>query len=166
MLKAKDWIDALQLKKHPEGGYFKETYRSEDHIGPCCLGRDGNDYRSISTAIFYLLKEDDVSMFHRLRSDELWHYYAGASLSLHILGQDGQYAVETLGINVDRGEIPQVVVPAGLWFGATVNDTMSYCIAGCSMAPGFDFKDFEIGSRDDLIHRYPDHRHIIQRLTR
>ena len=166
MIDAEYWIEKLNLRRHPEGGYFRETYRSQDAIGPCCLGREEGAHRRVSTAIFYLLGGDDMSMFHRIRSDEIWHFYAGVSLSLHVIDREGQYTTATLGIDVGRGEIPQAVVPAGLWFGATVDDTASYALVGCTVAPGFDFEDLDMGSRDELIRCYPHHRGVIERLTR
>ena len=160
------WIEDLGLQKHPEGGYFREMYRSGETIARDALPDRFPGARAFSTAILFLLEGREFSALHRIRSDECWHFYAGASLTLHIIGTDGTYAPVGLGRDIENGEAFQVVVGAGYWFGATVNDPESYALVGCTVAPGFDFEDFEMGGRKDLVKRYPEHRSIIERLTR
>lgn len=120
----------------------------------------------MATAIYFLLPGDQFSALHRLRSDEVWHFYAGSSLTLHIIDPQGCLTQKKLGTNPDKGESFQVVVEAGCWFGATVDDPQGYALVGCTVAPGFEFEDFELGNRQQLLEQYPQHRELIERLTR
>ena len=159
---ADDWIKKLKLEAHPEGGYFSETYRSSE-----TLPKRYNKVRSFSTAIYFLLKSGEVSAFHRLKSDEIWHFYEGSALSLFILNPKTK-KLETfrLGRDPEKGETFQVVIPAGRWFGACVEDKKYFSLIGCTVAPGFDFEDFELAHREDLLRDYPSCKSIIQILTR
>lgn len=154
------WIDHLHLQPHPEGGFYSETYRSGVTSAPS--GFDGE--RSFSTAIYFLLRQQDRSVFHRIKSDEVWHRYAGGSLTLYVLDTRG-LTTYVLGDQLERGERPQVVIPAGSWFGALVNEPHAYVLSGCTVSPGFDFRDFEMADRQTLIGQYPEHARIITRLT-
>jgi hypothetical protein len=165
MKSAAYWIEQLHLGRHPEGGYFRKTYTSAAKMGECCLGSDRAAPRPVSTAIYYLLDGTEFSALHRIKSDEIWHHYAGSSLTIHIIDVSGIYREVALGKDPDEGETLQAVVPAGSWFGATVDDHSSYSLVGCTVAPGFDFREFEMGRRGELIHLYPDHRRIIESLT-
>ncbi len=160
------WIDHLALEPHPEGGYFREVHRSAAQIGECCLGGDRGGSRSVSTAIYYLLSGGEFSAFHRIRSDEVWHHYAGGSLTVHEIDQAGDHRELGLGLDLDAGQSPQIMVPADTWFGAVVDAASSFCLVGCTVAPGFDFRDFELADRAALVDLYPQHRGIIERLTR
>jgi predicted cupin superfamily sugar epimerase len=160
------WIKKLQLKEHPEGGYFRETYRSDDMLEAHQLPERYQEAHSFSTGIYYLLKGKQFSAFHRLKSDEVWHFYTGSSLAIHIISEKGEYAQIELGDNFEKGEVFQKVIPAGNWFGATVDDDSSYTLVGCTIAPGFDFSDFELGARNKLIKRFPEHEATIKKLTR
>jgi len=160
------WIEKLGLVEHPEGGYFCETYRSSDRIALDCLPARFTGARLVSTAIYYLLKSGQCSALHRLRADELWHHYAGSSLTLHLIEVSGGLSELKLGPDPRRGERFQVVVPAGRWFGATVDDPDSFSLVGCTVAPGFSPEDFELGRRDALLAQYPQHAALIERLTR
>jgi uncharacterized protein len=162
---AQDWIDRLHLQPHPEGGYFRETYRAPLILPRSALSGHGGD-RAASTAIYFLLAGDQFSAFHRIRSDELWHFYAGSTLIVHVITPDGEYRQIRLGSSADQGEHFQAVVPAGCWFGSSLLDPNKYALVGCTVAPGFDFADFEMAKRDELIAHYPQHRAIIERLTR
>jgi predicted cupin superfamily sugar epimerase len=159
------WIRKLGLIPHPEGGYFRETYRSGQIIKPAGLPKRYTGPRAFSTAILFLLKGGQVSRLHRLKSDEVWHFHAGSGLTIHVITAKGRYESTRLGPGSGRGEVFQAVVKAGNWFGATVNNAKSYSLVGCTVAPGFDFADFEIADRDELIGRYPRHRKIIRALT-
>ncbi len=158
---ADDWIAHLQLGLHPEGGYFRRTYTAEltldlpDRSGP----------RPVATAIYYLLKGDQYSRLHRLKSDELWHFHLGSALTLHLLGSREGYIAAKLGADPAAGEHLQIAIPAGCWFGATVDDPAGFSLLGCTVAPGFDFADFELADRATLIHRYPQQAALIERLT-
>jgi hypothetical protein len=163
---ARRWIDALQLHRHPEGGYFRETYRSEETIAAASLPpRFGGD-RAFSTAIYFLLEGEDFSALHRIKQDEVWHFYDGAALTIHVIDPAGNYSRILLGRNLEAGELPQAVVRAGCYFGASVSDSRSYSLVGCTVAPGFEFADFELADREELCRLYPQHRQIIEGLTR
>ena len=162
---AQDWIDRLHLQPHPEGGYFRETYRAPLILPRSALPGHGGD-RAASTAIYFLLAGDQFSAFHRIRSDELWHFYAGSTLIVHVITPDGEYQQILLGSNNANGEHFQAVVPAGCWFGSSLLYPNTYALVGCTVAPGFDFADFEMAKREELIAHYPQHRGIIDRLTR
>lgn len=179
---ARAWIERLGLEPHPEGGYFRETYRSELAIDGAALGGGFEGKRSASTAIYFLLPGGEVSRFHRIKSDEVWHHHDGSSVTLWILdppadppapeGASGGPARQvklssdppTPGQTPSAG-LPQAVVPAGVWFGATVDDPGGHALVSCTVAPGFDFRDFELARRDDLLALWPHEREIIERLT-
>ena len=163
---ASDWIAKLRLARHPEGGWFRETYRSADEIKECCLGDRFAGKRSVSTSIYFLLESGQCSALHRIRSDEVWHHYDGSALTIHVIDPAGEYRSRLLGKQIDRGEEPQLVVPAGCWFGATVNEENSFALVGCTVAPGFDFRDFELGQREELLRLHPRQHAVIERLTR
>lgn len=162
---AQHWIDRLHLQPHPEGGFFRETYRAALKLPHAALPGHGGD-RSASTAIYFLLAGDQFSAFHRIRSDELWHFYAGSGLIVHVIEPGGNYHELLLGSNADHGEQFQAVVPAGCWFGSSLRQSDTYALVGCTVAPGFDFADFEIAGREALAAQFPQHRSIIARLTR
>lgn len=150
-------IKKLGLEKHPEGGYFRQTHKSdtmvnvEDYDGP----------RNISTAIYYLLTGSEFSAFHRLRSDEVWHHYAGGTLALYAIDKDGELSKIKIG-----KDAPQSVIKAGTWFAAAPESKKLYCLVGCTMSPGFDYRDWELGRRDELVKTYPQHKKIIERYTK
>ncbi|NTV51791.1 MAG: cupin domain-containing protein [Candidatus Firestonebacteria bacterium] len=159
------WIRRLELRAHPEGGYYREIYRSTETIDVPSLPARYRGNRAWGTSIYFLLKSSEPSNFHRLLTDEIWHFYAGGSLTLHTLTSDGTYGTNRLGPDFDEGERFQLVIPAGTWFGANVNPTGTFALIGCTLAPGFDFADFELGRREDLATRFPAHREIIEKLT-
>ena len=160
------YIKHLQLEPHPEGGYFKETYRAKEGIAKAALpGRFGGD-RSFSTAIYYLLQQGDFSGFHRIQSDECWHFYAGQTLLIHVIENNGNYFCIKLGNDVRAGETFQFVVPSTAWFASEPAPQSSFVLAGCTVAPGFDFGDFEMADRQSLLSSFPQHKQIIERLCR
>jgi uncharacterized protein len=162
---AEYWIKELQLLPHPEGGFYRETYRADEHIAPQHLPARFGGRRSLCTAIYFLLRSQDISCLHRIKSDELWHFHAGSSLSLYTLAAQG---VNTylLGSSPDRGESLQVAIPANTWFGAKVNEANSYVLVSCTVSPGFDFQDFEMGSKNHLIKEFPEQASLIAALTK
>jgi predicted cupin superfamily sugar epimerase len=159
------YIDHLHLKPHPEGGYYAETYRSSGVIAASALLEFKGD-RNYSTAIYYLLKQGDFSAFHRIKSDECWHYYAGDTLLIHVLNHDRTYSCIKLGSAIDKGEVFQFVVPANTWFAAECAEQSSFVLTGCTVAPGFDFADFEMADRQSLLNKFPEHSSIILKLCR
>ncbi|UII25038.1 cupin domain-containing protein [Fulvivirga maritima] len=156
------WIDSLGLLPHPEGGYFKETYRSDFRVEFTGF----NGIRNVSTGIYFMLGENDFSAFHRIKSDEMWHFYEGSALEIHMIYPDGNYKMVKLGRNIEKGEVFQFVVPAGCWFGSRLGKEGDYALVGCTVAPGFDFQDFEMPSKAFLLENFPDHEKIIGELTR
>ena len=162
---AKDWIAHLQLTPHPEGGFYREHYRSSELIARESLpARFGGD-RHCSTSIYFLLTSSDISAFHRIKQDEIWHFYDGAPLTLHVIDTDGSYHSHVLGKDIATGAQPQLVIPAGCTFGAEVLAPDAFTLTGATVAPGFDFDDFEMPSRAALLSEYPQHQDIIQKLT-
>jgi predicted cupin superfamily sugar epimerase len=163
---ARYWIKTLNLAPHPEGGYFRQTYRSDLSLPASALPAEFSGPRPASTAIYFLIDGENFSALHRLRSDEMWHFYSGGALVVHELSPDGSYTEKLLGSDPGAGEQMQLVVPAGHWFAACVRDPATYSLVGCTVAPGFDFADFELARRDDLLRQYPQHRDLIVRFTR
>ena len=163
---AKYWIERLRLEPHPEGGFFRQTYRSNVVIAREALPEGFGGARAASTAIYFLLEGENFSAFHRLRSDEMWHFYVGAPLSVHVIEPSGKYSWITLGNDPEAGQVLQAVVRAGWWFASHVANWKSFAVVGCTVAPGFDFQDFELGRREKLVAKYPQHREVIERLTR
>jgi len=156
---SKDLIRLLQLKPHPEGGFYKETYRSNLSI----VTADGNN-RSVSTAIYYLLENEDKSHLHRIRSDERWFFHQGAPLEI-ILIENNQVTTILMGNNIEQGEVPQAGIPANTWFAAKIKNDIGYSLVSCTVAPGFDFSDFELAKRQMLIEEYPHLKSTIEKFT-
>ena len=165
-MNAKQWIAALDLKPHPEGGFFRESYRSAETIPAAALPPRFNGSRAFSTAIYFLLEHPQFSAFHRIASDEIWHFYAGGTLCLHVITPQGADAAVRMGCNPGSGEVVQAVVEAGCWFAAELEKPDTFALVGCTVAPGFDFADFQMAARSDLCRLFPMHRDIIERLTR
>lgn len=160
------WIEKLGLVPHPEGGWFRETYRSSETIPVTGLPERFGGQRSFSTAIYFLLERGQFSALHRIKSDELWFFHLGGPMSIHCIADDGQHHVTRLGSSPDRSESLQLMVPAGSWFGAQPLGPGPFSLVSCTVAPGFDFSDFEMGDRDALVKMFSSHREIIERLTR
>jgi predicted cupin superfamily sugar epimerase len=159
------WIEKLELKRHPEGGYFRETYRSHEVISKQALPERFNGDRVFSTCIYFLLNKNEYSAFHTVQQDEVWHFYEGSSLTIHIINQKGDYCPVKLGKDIENGESFQAIVRAGCWFAAAVNNQEAYSLVGCTVAPGFDFADFEMAERNRLVDKYPEHRKLIEKYT-
>lgn len=149
-------VEQFNLHTHPEGGFYSETYRSEIQL-------PGQE-RQLMTAIYFLLRSGEVSHFHRIKSDELWFFHAGSSLVVHTLDKNG-HQEHKLGLNLSNGERPQILVRANTIFGSSVVDDDSYSLVSCVVAPGFDFRDFELFSAEDLLPKFPEHEKIVRLLT-
>ena len=160
------WIAKLNLTPHPEGGYYRQTYRSDLSIPKQALPAEFTGPRAVCTGIYFLLEGENFSAFHRLRSDEMWHFYAGSTVEVHVIAPDGGYSRILLGGNPEAAEDMQAVVKAGRWFASSVKDPAEFALVGCTVAPGFDFEDFEIAKRGGLAALYPQHRKLIERFTR
>ena len=163
---ARYWIEKLGLEAHPEGGYFRQTYKAGLMVPKSALPAGFAGARAASTAIYFLLEGRNFSAFHRLRSDEVWHFYAGDPLMVHGIEPEGKYFSILLGRDLEAGQVLQAVAPAGCWFASHVADWKSYAVVGCTVAPGFDFADFEMAKREELAQENPQHRDIIWSLTR
>ncbi len=158
---AEQLIAQYALTTHPAGGYYKEFYRSNIALPasslPACFGGE----RSASTAIYFLLQQGDFSAFHRIKSDEVWHFYVGDTLLLHILHTDGQLETVHLGNGVSTEHMYTAVVPAGTWFASEPAPNAAFSFVGCTVAPGFDFADFEMADATELCNQYPQHAPFI-----
>lgn len=152
-MSAQTWIERLKLKPHPEGGWYTESYRAEQQI------ETPRGTRAAATAIYFLLQAGEASHFHRLCADEIWHFYAGGPLTLHLLNAQGPRQL-ALGPNQ-----LQAVIPADSWFAARPDAGTAYTLVGCTMAPGFDFADFELGTKQALLAAFPAERELIETLT-
>lgn len=164
-LDAEYYIENLNLQKHPEGGYFRETYRSEEKISSSENKDPFPSNRNYSTAIYFLLKGQQHSKFHRILSDEIWHFHAGSSATIHIIHPDSLYEARYLGPDLEKGREFQQVVPAESWFGVTVDNRDSFLLASCTVSPGFDFRDFEMADPYQLKKAFPEHSAIIDKLS-
>ena len=162
--KARAYIKKLQLKKHPEGGYYREVYRSAEKILPDRLPQRYKSNRNFSTSIYFLLEGNQFSAFHKLKSDELWHFYDGSDLKVYIINPNGDLTVSNLGRSSDAEF--QIIIEKKCWFAAEVEDKNSFSLFGCTVAPGFDFEDFKLGRREFLLKKFPQHKSLISRLTR
>lgn len=158
-------IDRLGLVRHPEGGWYRETYRSAEQIPVPALPDRYDGARAYSTAIYFLLEQGDFSALHRIKSDEIWHYYAGAAVTIHLITPGGTISSLQLGPDLEHGQQFQILLPAGCWFGAEPAGE-GFSLMGCTVAPGFHFSDFELADRQRLLQQYPQHADLITRLTR
>jgi hypothetical protein len=160
------WIEKLDLEKHPEGGYFKEVYRSDEFLEKENLPARFHGKRCFATSIYFLLNNDNISSFHRIKSDETWHFYYGNPVIIYIIDEKENLLTVSLGNNPEKGEVLQFTVPKNCWFAASISDEnketgFGYCLVGCTVAPGFDFEDFEMGERNILVNEFPQYENII-----
>lgn len=151
-------VAQLDLRPHPEGGFYKEIYRSDLGVNTA------SGERSIMTSIYFLLTSENVSKFHQIKSDEMWFYHEGSPLTVHVIGENGQYECIKVGLAGEDNR-PQQLVPAGVIFGSTVDELDSYSLVSCVVAPGFNFEDFKLFSKEELLPKFPEHEEIIKFLT-
>ncbi|WP_027701223.1 cupin domain-containing protein [Metaclostridioides mangenotii] len=156
MKSAQYYIDKLNMTPHVEGGYFKESVVSED------LFRED---KRLFSSIYFLLETGEVSNLHRLTSDEMWYYHDGQALTIYMITPAGELITKQLGLDIEKGEVPQVLVPKGYIFGSSMNND-GFALVGCMVAPQFTFDDFELFDRKKLLNLYPNHEEIIKKLTR
>lgn len=161
MRSVEEIIELLQLKPHPEGGYFREIYRSEGMIKHKCLGPEYTGDRNYSTSIYYMLDGNSFSAFHKIVQDETWHFYDGSPLALHMITPLGYHIEVIMGPEIEKGQVFQYTVPGGTWFAAKPVETESYSLFGCTVSPGFTFADFRIGDRNELISLFPQYTDLI-----
>ena len=166
MVTAQQLIQQYKLQPHPEGGWYKETYKSREYIPAHVLPARFRGSRSFSTAIYFLLEQNDFSGFHRIRSDECWHFYAGDPLLIYVIQQNGMLDIIQLGNDISKGQLFQYVVPANCWFASKPAAGSRFSFTGCTVSPGFDFADFELADADTLTALYPLHEIVIKELCR
>lgn len=154
------WIDHYKMAGHEEGGFFYQVLKSDQTIQ-----LEGQKPRALYTSIYFLLTSNNPSRFHRLTADEVWYYHYGSPLTVHMITAEGDYQQVTLGTDVEQGQVLQAVVPKGTIFGSTVEDSDSYSLVSCMVSPGFEYDDFELFKRADLLNQYPDYADIIHCLT-
>lgn len=150
-------VSQFNLQAHPEGGFYSETYRSDQLTA--------SQDRNLVTCIYFLLTSENVSNFHRIKSDEMWFFHEGSSLTVHTLDPQNGHLQHAVGNEIQKGQTPQLVVPKNTIFGSSVTDENSYSFVSCVVAPGFDFNDFELFTQDALLEEYPESESIIRQLT-
>ena len=154
------YIEHLNMEQHPEGGHFARSYYSDEK-----MNTSENKIRNLYTTIYFCLNCEEVSHLHRLQSDELWFFHDGSSLTVHVILPNGEYKAHQLGLNFEKGETPQVLVPKGAIFGSSVDQDESFSLVGCMVSPGFDFEDFELFTQEELLTLYPQHKEIIEKMA-
>jgi predicted cupin superfamily sugar epimerase len=162
---AADLVRRLQLLPHPEGGYYRETYRSAEQVTVACLPSRFSGSRAFSTAIYFLLEPGQFSAFHRIQADEVWHFYSGSPLHVYVIHPNGELETIRLGQDLENGSVLQAVVPAGCWFASRPAGE-GFSLVGCTVAPGFDFADFELAEQEVLSRQFPQHQALITSLCR
>lgn len=152
-MSATDWINHLNLRKHPEGGYYKEVFRSNKQV---------DDSKSAVTSIYYLLEKNDRSAFHRLASPEIWYFHAGSPLMLYIIHPNGELESHLMSADISGNQ--QIAIEPGCWFAADIPSRVGYTLVSCAVAPAFTFDDFELGDLQTLVKEYPQHKELLKRL--
>lgn len=160
MKTAQYYIEQLGMEPHVEGGYFKECLLGEDTIAV-----RGDAKRNLWSSIYFLLQKDEVSHFHRLESDEVWYFHDGSALTIYMISPEGELLAPKLGLNLEKGEVPQILVPKGYIFGSAKEEE-GYSLVGCMVAPGFRYEEFYLYERQELLHKYPKYKDVIEKLTR
>lgn len=159
-------VKELELLPHPEGGFYKETYRSKGVISNSCLSPDFKGDRNMATGIYFLIEKGNFSALHKIKSDETWHFYYGDALEVIEINEHGKLTTTQIGNNLQNGETFQYTVKANTWFGSRVSSNGNFSLVGCTVYPGFDFNDFELADRDILINTFPHLKNLITELTR
>ncbi len=160
---AEYWIQNLDLKPHPEGGFYKEMFRSNILINKDELPVGYKSSRRLATSIFYLLRSEDISRLHRLKSDELWYFHYGSAVRIMYIDHVGKKHTKMLGSNLEKAEYFSMHIPAGNIFAAEVQEPNSFSVFSCVVSPGFEFEDFEMFDKEDLIQAYPKHIDFIEK---
>jgi hypothetical protein len=166
MIESAQIIEHLKLLPHPEGGWYREVYRSDEILQTDSLPKRYNSSHHFSTSIYFLLENEDFSAFHRISSDETWHFYSGSPVQIFVLSQEGSVTEVLLGNKMMDGHYLQYTVRRNCWFAAKIMDTTGFSLVGCTVAPGFEFPDFELAQRQNLCSMFPQHAAIIEEFTR
>ncbi len=159
-MNGREIVQKLGLLAHPEGGFYKETYRSTSS-----METEQNTIRNVCTAIYFLLENNNISLFHRIQSDELWFFHQGEPLEIVFI-KEGVLNSIILGNSFEKGEVPQATIPANTWFASSVKQRKGYSLVSCTVAPGFDFADFELASRENLLQEFPHLKEVINEFTK
>lgn len=163
----KKLIEELDLQPHPEGGYFREIYRSNRLLTEDVFPFVYDSHRNLFTSIYYLLASDDTSKFHKLKAEEIWYFHAGSTLIIHEIDKkDGSYKKTFLGNDLKNDNVFQYCIKPGNWFGAELLNKNSFALVSCVVVPGFEFEDFQMAERSELIKQFPEHKEIIIKLTK
>src|SRR5690349_1871897 len=162
---AEYWINKLQLTTHIEGGAFREIYRSPVMAPMQALPSTFGGERNFCTSIYFLLQRQQFSAFHKIKSDEVWHFYYGDALIVYEIDKQGSLTEHRLGCDPDNNESFQCVIAAGNWFAARLAPGGDYALVGCTVSPGFDFADFELANQQELVSLFPEHEAVIKTLT-
>lgn len=163
---AADFVKKLNLLPHPEGGFYKEVYRSTDTVSRAALPTGFSGDRVLATSIYFLIEKDNFSALHKIKSDEIWHFYAGDALEVIEINESGDLKKTSVGNNLETGELFQYTVKANTWFGSRVKAGGNFSLVGCTVAPGFDFEDFELADRKQLLKLFPEQKVVIEEMTR
>lgn len=163
---AADIITKLNLQPHPEGGHYREVYRSTSMVFPNLKGNELGEKRSAMTSIFYLLEKGDFSAFHQVKSDEVWNLFLGGPLEIHQINNDRQYSKTILAQDFGSGYTPQQIIPAGTLQSARPCPGTEFVLCSCIVAPGFDFSDFYMPTRKEMLDLFPEYSEIVTQLTR
>jgi hypothetical protein len=166
MNEAAQIIKHLKLLPHPEGGWYREVYRSDENIQSAFLPKRYTSPHCFATSIYFLLEKDDFSAFHRIISDETWHFYIGSPVIIYCIFPDGSSTQVILGNKLEEGQIPQYTILRNCWFAARNLDAGTFSLLGCTVSPGFEFSDFELGQQQTLIGLFPQYTTLISGLTR
>lgn len=165
MQDAQYWIDKLKLKGHPEGGYYREVYRSPELVDGIHLRDKREGKRNLATSIYFLLKSGEKSLLHRLKSDETWYFHHGSPIQLYCIDIQGILREVTLGQDIENHQYLQYTIPEETIFGGVVKGQNSYSLVSCMVSPGFSFEDFKLLSREHMLEKFPRHREVILKLT-
>lgn len=158
-------IERLNLLPHPEGGYYRRNWQSVMQAETLdASGKILHALRSIGSSILFLLPSQQVSIWHRVACDEMWHFYHGSSLCLHLLSSASGYSKHILGLDLEHDELPQFIIPRGTWFCGEVVEEDSFTFCGCTLWPSFSYADFELAEQDRLLAEFPDHKDLIERI--
>ncbi|PBQ34423.1 hypothetical protein CNR22_22465 [Sphingobacteriaceae bacterium] len=165
-MKVEELVNYLNLSPHPEGGFYKEAYRSAGTISKESLPEEFGGDRNFATAIYFLIEKNNFSALHKIKSDETWHFYSGDALEVIEINEQGELKITLVGNKMDEGQVFQYTVKANTWFGSRVQQGGECALVGCTVAPGFNFADFEMAGRHSLISLYPQHKTIVEEMTR
>jgi uncharacterized protein len=164
-LKATEYIEALNMQKHIEGGYYVETFKSQYFVPSANLPDGFTGKRALMTSIYFLLEGNDISKLHRVRGDEIWFFHDGSPAIIEIINPNGKIEKKILGTDVKSGQLPQIVIPADTWFTAKIAEADSFVLIACTVAPGFEYDDFELANPEKLTLEFPHLKEFILKST-